>query len=207
MNQNLSALVVIVVAYLLGSIPFGYLIVRATAGGDIRQTGSGGTGATNVSRRAGKFAGVFTLVLDAAKGAAAVILAQNFSGTSQASLIVPAAAVSAIIGHLFPVWLNFRGGKGVATAIGIFLVLDPLVVLGAGVVFLGIVWSTRYVSLGSILSAVTVPLLVWLEHYLRTPDKDTRPLLITSVVIAILVFFAHRKNLQRLISGTESKFK
>src|SRR5512138_111662 len=111
MNQNLSALVVIVVAYLLGSIPFGYLIVRATAGGDIRQTGSGGTGATNVSRRAGKFAGVFTLVLDAAKGAAAVILAQNFSGTSHASLIVPAAAVSAIIGHLFPVWLTRPSGS------------------------------------------------------------------------------------------------
>ena len=138
-------IIFVVIAYLIGSIPFGYLIVRSRGGGDIRQTGSGGTGATNVSRRAGKAAGVLTLLLDAAKGCVAVVIAKAVSGDDW---VIAAAAIAALVGHIFPVWLSFRGGKGVATGVGIFLVLAPIAVLCAGVVFVAIVALTRYVSLG-----------------------------------------------------------
>src|SRR5262249_32259190 len=160
----------VLVAYLIGSIPFGYLIVRGKIGADIRQTGSGGTGATNVSRRAGKTAGVVTLLLDALKGAAAVVIAERTGN----EWLVAAAAIAVIVGHIFPVWLGFRGGKGVATGAGVFLVLAPLAVLCAGVVFLAIVFATRYVSLGSMVGAATIPLFVWLQ-------SDSRPLLIAAV--------------------------
>ena len=110
---------ILIAAYLLGSIPFGYLIVRAKEGSDVRETGSGGTGATNVTRRAGKKAGIITLLLDAAKGVAAVLMAR-WLGTAafEVNWLVAAAAVLAVIGHCFPVWLGFRGGKGVATGVG-----------------------------------------------------------------------------------------
>ena len=142
-----------VVAYLLGSIPFGYLIVRATKGADVRETGSGGTGATNVSRRAGKTAGVVTLLLDALKGVAAVAIAKVVLGLpffgegtlagpalENAYWWVAAAAIAVIVGHIFPVWLRFRGGKGVATGVGVFLVLTPLAVVLAGLIFAVVVW-------------------------------------------------------------------
>ena len=186
---------VIVVAYLMGSVPFGYLIVRGRIGADIRTTGSGGTGATNVSRRAGKAAGVVTLVLDALKGAAAVLVAKTVTGNDW---IVAAAAIAVIIGHIFPVWLGFRGGKGVATGAGVFLVLAPVAVLCAGVVFLAIVFATRYVSLGSIVGAATIPLFVWLLN-------DSRSLLIAAGVGALLIVFAHRGNIGRLVHGTEAQ--
>src|ERR1044071_8051592 len=115
--------VVIAIAYLIGSIPFGYLIVQMTGRGDVRESGSGGTGATNVSRRAGKAAGVLTLVLDALKGAAAVLITEGLAGRGW---VVTAAAIAVIVGHIFPVWLSFRGGKGVATEVGVFLVLAPI---------------------------------------------------------------------------------
>src|ERR1051325_4642237 len=123
----------IIVSYLLGSIPVGYLIVNAKTGGDIRKTGSGGTGATNVSRRAGKSAGILTLVLDALKGSAAVIVARVMLGdvSLNAKWFVAAAAVAAIAGHIFPVWLRFRGGKGVATGAGVFVMLAPFALLCA----------------------------------------------------------------------------
>ena len=137
---------IILIAYLLGSIPFGYLIVRLRGGGDIRETGSGGTGATNVSRRAGQGAGILTLTLDAVKGAAAVILARIFLTPDYGiNWWVAGAALAVVVGHIFPVWLGFRGGKGVATGLGAFLNLSPLAVACAGVVFLAIVWTTRYV--------------------------------------------------------------
>src|SRR6185503_18167039 len=148
--------VVVIVAYLIGSIPFGYLIVRGKIGADIRQTGSGGTGATNVSRRAGKVAGVLTLVLDALKGSAAVLIAE----LTHSDWIIAAAAIAVLVGHIFPVWLGFRGGKGVATGAGVFLMLAPVALLCAGVLFLAIVFFTRYVSLGSIVAAATIPLFV-----------------------------------------------
>ena len=191
----MTRIIIPIFAYLLGSIPFGYLIVRRKIGADIRQTGSGGTGATNVSRRAGKAAGVLTLLLDAAKGAAAVLIAKALTGDDW---VIAAAAIAALVGHIFPVWLGFRGGKGVATGVGIFLVLAPIALLCAGVIFVAIVALTRYVSLGSIIAAVLIPVFVWWQ-------SDVRPLLIAAVVGAALIVFAHRGNIQRLLSRTESR--
>ena len=190
------------IAYLLGSIPFGYLIVKLTRGADVRQTGSGGTGATNVSRRAGKAAGVLTLVLDALKGAVAVLIARallNDGPGANYGWWVAATAVAVIVGHIFPVWLGFRGGKGVATGAGVFLLIAPFALLGAGLVFLVVVLITRYVSLGSVVAAATIPLFGWFSG-LRTPQ------LVGAVVGALLIIFAHRANIGRLIGGTESKF-
>src|SRR5215470_6313844 len=125
----LRPLIVVIVAYLLGSIPFGYLIVRKKVGADIRETGSGGTGATNVTRKAGKAAGVITLLLDALKGFAAVIIARRIVGDAGTSWVVATAAVLAVVGHCFPVWLKFKAGKGVATGLGVFLAIVPWAVL------------------------------------------------------------------------------
>jgi acyl phosphate:glycerol-3-phosphate acyltransferase len=195
-------LIIVVIAYLIGSIPFGYLIVRTKGGGDVRRTGSGGTGATNVSRRAGKAAGVLTLLLDASKGAAAVLVAQTVGGSDW---VRAAAAIAVIMGHIFPVWLGFRGGKGVATGVGVFLVLAPIALLCAGVVFVSIVFFTRYVSLGSMTAAVLIPLFVWLQNLFIKPVADLRPLLTAAAVGALLILFAHRGNIGRLASGTESR--
>ena len=195
MIYTMDKIILVVVAYLLGSIPFGYLIVRRKSGADIRETGSGGTGATNVSRRAGKAAGVLTLLLDAAKGCVAVLIARAVSGDDW---VIAAAAIAVLVGHIFPVWLGFRGGKGVATGVGIFLVLAPIALLCAGVVFVAIVLLTRYVSLGSMTAAVLIPVLVWLQ-------SDSQTLLVAAVAGAVLIVFAHRGNIQRLASGTESR--
>ena len=191
----MTRIIIPIVSYLLGSIPFGYLVVRGKGGGDIRETGSGGTGATNVSRRAGKAAGVLTLLLDAATGCVAVLIAKAVSGDDW---VIAVAAMAALVGHIFPVWLGFRGGKGVATGVGIFLVLAPIPLLCAGVVFVAIVVLTRYVSLGSITAAILIPVLVWLQF-------DSQSLLTAAIVAAALIVFAHRGNIQRLASGTESR--
>ena len=194
-------------AYLLGSIPFGYLIVRATVGADIRETGSGGTGATNVSRQAGKLVGLITLVLDALKGAVAVLLAQWLLDSSQgAGWWVAVAAIAAILGHIFPVWLKFRGGKGVATGVGVFLVLSPIAVAVALPVFVLTVWATRYVSLGSLLATITIPLVVWLEHKVLRMDGVTAPLMFAALSAVLLIVFSHRANIRRLMRGNENKF-
>lgn len=197
--------IVLIAAYLLGSIPFGYLIVRARAGADIRETGSGGTGATNVSRRAGKGAGVLTLILDALKGGGAILIGTLILGNS--FWAITGAAIFVIVGHMFPIWLGFRGGKGVATGIGVFLVLAPFAVMAAGVIFLAIVFLTRYVSLGSITAAATLPLFVWLQHGLITPVGNLWPTMCAALIVAALIIFAHRANIQRLLQGTEPKFK
>lgn len=199
---------ILIAAYFLGSIPFGYLVVRALAGADVRETGSGGTGATNVSRRAGKLAGVVTLVLDALKGVLAVVLARMFlTEDFGVNWWVAASAVLAIAGHCFPVWLGFRGGKGVATGIGAFLVLSPLAVACAGVVFIAVVWATRYVSLGSITAAAVLPLSIWILSRYVKPLHAPAPLLTAAVAGSALIIFMHRANIVRLLSGTESKFK
>lgn len=230
----MRAVVVITIAYLLGSIPFGFLIVRVTQGADVRETGSGGTGATNVSRRAGKAAGVVTLLLDALKGAAAVVIAkvvwalpileavgntgssleayERQVGTSllsntEAYWWVAAAAIAVIVGHIFPVWLGFRGGKGVATGVGVFLILTPIAVVFAGVIFLLVVWRTRYVSLGSIVAAAAIPLFVLLQHAFIRPVVPLTPTMFAAIGGAALIVFAHRENLERLARGTENKFK
>ena len=201
---------VIIIAYLLGSIPFGYLIVCATEGADIRQTGSGGTGATNVSRRAGKLAGIATLLLDAAKGSAAVLIAKHFLNVPTPGNLywwVVLAAIAVMLGHMFPVWLRFRGGKCVATGVGVFLVLAPIAVGFAALIFLFVVWITRYVSLGSIIAAATIPLFVWLQLLFIRPVGPLIPTMTTAAAGAILIIFAHRANIRRLAEGTESKFK
>src|SRR5262245_15731497 len=167
----------LILAYLLGSIPFGYLIVKLRSGADIRQTGSGGTGATNVSRKAGKAAGVVTLALDALKGAAAVLVARWLTGDAGTSWGVAEAAGLRVVGHCFPVWLGFKAGKGVATGLGVFLAIVPWAVLAAFLVFIVIVWRTRYVSLGSILAAAFIPLWTLLMHLWIEPVSDFAPIM------------------------------
>src|SRR5262245_66095978 len=143
-------ILLLLIAYLLGSIPFGYLIVKLARGSDIRETGSGATGATNVSRKAGKAAGLVTLLLDLSKGYTAVFLASQLDPE-----IAPWAGLMAIIGHCFPVWLGFRAGKGVATGLGVFLAIAPWEVIGGVSIFALFFWRTRYVSLASSSSALS----------------------------------------------------
>lgn len=199
---------VIVLAYLMGSIPFGYLLVKLWAGGDVRETGSGGTGATNVTRRLGRRAGLLTLALDAVKGALAVVVARwLLTDGAVVDWWVIAAALAAVAGHIFPVWLSFHGGKGVATGLGVFLSLSPLAVLCALPVFLVVVWATRYVSLGSIIAAALLPLFIWLIDRSGPSDGSLAPLMTAAVIGGALIVLMHRANIGRLVRGTESKLK
>ena len=201
---------VVVLAYLLGSIPFGYLIVRARGGGDVRATGSGGTGATNVTRRAGRGAGLLTLLLDAVKGFVAVLLARwLLTSDFSVNWWVAAAAFAAAVGHVFPVWLRFRGGKGVAPGLGVFLALAPAAVPFALAAFALVVWRTRYVSLGSITSAALMPLVVFVIDSRHSPAVGLRgsERVAAAAAGAALIIFAHRENIRRLLSGTENKLK
>lgn len=198
MNQMLHALVVFG-SYLLGSIPFGYLIVKARSGGDIRTSGSGGTGATNVTRNAGKGAGLLTLLLDAAKGSAAILLARSLLlHDSSAEWWVAAAAMAAVVGHIFPVWLGFRGGKGVATALGVFLALAPIAVLVVLPVFVLVVLLTRYVSLGSIIVAALLPFATWWLH-------RSEATFMAAIICGALIILKHHANIRRLASGVENR--
>jgi glycerol-3-phosphate acyltransferase PlsY len=199
---------VLIAAYLLGSIPFGYLIVRFMEGGDVRSSGSGGTGATNVSRRAGRLWGVLTLLLDAAKGALAVVLARWLvSDDYGINWWVTAAAIIAVIGHCFPVWLSFRGGKGVATGLGVFLSLYPLAVACATVIFFLVVALSRYVSLASMLAAAAFPLFVWLLSVYIQPVGELAPVMTAALATGALIILMHHANIGRLLRGTENKFK
>jgi len=201
----LRFLLILAIAYLIGSIPSGYLIVRAKEGGDVRETGSGGTGATNVSRRAGKGAGIFTLIMDVIKGVLAVFLARFLSDGlfPSADWTIALAGVVAVLGHIFPVWLRFRGGKGVATALGVFLVLSPAVVLIGLIVFAITFALTRYVSLASLVMLCSIAIA---SLFLMVLDPLELPDAVAAILIAGLVVFAHRANIQRLMAGTESKF-
>jgi glycerol-3-phosphate acyltransferase PlsY len=193
-------LITAVVSYLLGSIPFGYLLVRIFKGEDVRTSGSGNIGATNVARKS-PMLGATTLLLDAVKGLAAVLLARVlFSGPNQ-KLIMTTAALFAVLGHLFPVWLKFRGGKGVATSLGAFILLTPISILCMVGLFLMVAVAFRYVSLGSVAVAAAFPLLAWALH----ESVDPRQLLLIAAVSA-LVIWKHRQNIGRLAAGTESKF-
>jgi len=198
----MTLLAIPIAAYLLGSVPFGLLLTRGFGRGDVRKVGSGNIGATNVARAAGLLAGVFTLVLDVGKGAGAVLLAEKLSNDNATWMIIAAAA--ALLGHCFPVWLKFKGGKGVATAAGIFLVLSPLACLGAVVFFLLVVIFGRYVSLGSVSAAAAMPLLI---YFLWAP-RHAPPLAVTigALAVALLIIYKHRGNLQRLLEGAEPKF-
>lgn len=199
-------LLILAIAYLIGSIPSGYLIVRAKEGGDVRETGSGGTGATNVSRRAGKGAGIFTLIMDVIKGVLAVFLARFLSDGlfPSADWTIALAGVVAVLGHIFPVWLRFRGGKGVATALGVFLMLSPIVVLIGLIVFAITFALTRYVSLASLVAVSSIAIA---SVFLMLFDPLELPDAVAALLIAGLVVFAHRANIQRLMAGTESKFE
>jgi acyl phosphate:glycerol-3-phosphate acyltransferase len=189
-------------AYLLGSIPFGLLLSKLFGSGDVRKAGSGNIGATNVARVAGPLAGILTLALDTAKGAAAVWLAVRFANQSAAWMTV--AGLAAQIGHCFPVWLRFRGGKGVATAAGVFLMLCPPALLGAVILFILVVVFWRYVSLASISAAAAMPLLV---YFLWAPHHAP-PLVVTfgALAAAILIVYKHDSNIQRLVEGREPRF-
>ncbi|MGA2811017.1 MAG: glycerol-3-phosphate 1-O-acyltransferase PlsY [Candidatus Acidiferrum sp.] len=191
-----------VVAYLLGSIPFGLLVGSIFGGKDVRKAGSGNIGATNVSRVAGPLAGILTLLLDAAKGALAVLTAARLTGDSATWMMI--AGILALLGHCYPVWLHFKGGKGVATAAGIFLVLSPLAMFSALAVFILVVVFWRFVSLGSLAAAAAIPLLM---YFLWAPHHAP-PLLVSfgSLGISTLVIYKHDANMQRLIEGTETKF-
>ena len=199
---SLRLLWIPVAAYVLGSIPFGVLVTKLYGGGDVRAVGSGNIGATNVARAAGPLAGVLTLLFDVAKGAASVWVAARFSNESAAWMTI--AGVAALIGHCFPVWLGFRGGKGVATAAGVFGVLCPFALLGALVLFIVVFTFWRYVSLASISAAAAMPLLV---YFLWAPGHAP-PLVVTSgaLAAAMLIVFKHDANIQRLVQREEPKF-
>ena len=202
-------IIVAAVAYLLGSIPFGYLLVRIFRGEDIRLTGSGNIGATNVARSGARGLGIATLVFDALKGALAVAIAwyvaNDEAKASACPCIIPAqlmatAALAAVLGHVFPVWLRFKGGKGVATALGVFCVLFPKAILIALAIFILVVAITRYVSLGSILGAIAFPVAA---YFLQNTDWIS---LLLASAVSLIVILKHRQNIGRLLAGTESRF-
>lgn len=183
---------IIVMAYCLGSVPFALLLAR---GDDVRRIGSGNVGAANVLRASGVRAGVLVAMLDIAKGAASVVLAMRLSSDGN----VPAAAgFAAILGHIYPVWLRFRGGKGVATACGVFTVLTPLAALPAFAVFIATAWATRYVSLGSVLATIVLPPVAYATGY-------SAATLTAACAASVLILFRHRGNLARLRAGTERR--
>jgi glycerol-3-phosphate acyltransferase PlsY len=199
MNAQVTGLLAIVVAYLLGAIPFGYLLTRFTTGKDVRGEGSGNIGATNVLRAAGRGAAIATLVLDMAKGFAAVWIAGMLTDNSPGWMANAALAV--MVGHAFPIFLGFKGGKAVATFAGAFLYLTPVPMLAALIVFVIAVTVTRYISAASVLMAATFPLGVWLiEH--PTPNE-----LIAAVIAAAIVVYRHKENLQRMRTGKEPMFR
>lgn len=187
-------------SYLLGSIPFGYILVRAFRGQDVRQSGSGNIGATNVAR-AFPGLGVVTLLLDASKGGAAVVLTRAlFPGHT---VLAGAAALCAVAGHIFPLWLGFRGGKGVATGLGSFVMLAPKAVLLAAGAFVAVVFVFRYVSLGSIIAVSLFPLFAWWLH----DYSGGRPTLGFMTAAAILIVAKHHDNMRRLRTGAERRFQ
>ena len=203
MSKILPALLSIpAAAYLLGSIPFGLLLTRLFGGGDVRKSGSGNIGATNVARVAGTLPGILTLLFDVAKGAAAVWLAGRVSNESATWMMI--AALATLLGHCFPIWLKFRGGKGVATAAGAFLVLCPPALLGSVILFLLVVFFWRYISLASVSAAASMPLLIyilWAPHHAPPPIVAFGALAAAGIII-----YKHDGNIQRLVQGEEPKF-
>jgi len=202
----------VALAYLLGSIPFSFLVVKLVAGADIRKEGSRNVGATNVARTAGKLPGIFALLLDIAKGYAAVAAAKGLvaqpgwpfaAGTApwqSREMWIALAGLIAVLAHMFPVWLRFHGGKGVATAAGVFLALDPIVLAAALIVFAIVVLVFRMVSLGSILTAASIPLLF---RFLANDAPFWR--IVISIAIALAVIFKHHSNIARIVQGSERR--
>jgi glycerol-3-phosphate acyltransferase PlsY len=209
-----ASLLIVAASYLLGSVPSGYLLIRIFRHQDIRSVGSGNIGATNVLRSGGKGLGLATFLCDMFKGCIAV-----WMGGALAFLIAPyalqpreaqaIAALAAVLGHMFTPWLRFKGGKGVATGFGVFLASSPLAALAAISVFLVVVYLTRYVSLASILGALSFPLFAWLfaQLFARLWGSGPEPSLFIAVqfIVAALIVVKHHQNIGRLIAGTESK--
>jgi glycerol-3-phosphate acyltransferase PlsY len=179
----------ILIGYAVGSLPIGYLVAHNAGGVDLRRVGSGNVGATNVYRSTSLRIAIAVMVADMSKGAGAVLLA---GGGSNAA----AAGVAAVIGHIYPVWLRFRGGKGVATASGVFAVLSPVATLIAASAFAIVVARTRFVSLGSVIATIILPAIEWMTPGLRSID-------IATTIVAVLILFRHRGNILRLMSHTE----
>jgi glycerol-3-phosphate acyltransferase PlsY len=209
---NHSVFVIVAVSYLLGSIPFGYLLVRIFRGEDVRQTGSGNIGATNVARTGSKWLAIATLVLDALKGYVAVFHVFFFAnhhpddlpqfGLYTIYILAALAGFFAIVGHMFPVWLRFKGGKGVATSVGAFLGIAPTAVLVSLAAFIVIVAVTRYVSLGSMIGAAVFPVAAWWLNP-ETRDATVMALIVAS---ALLIIVRHKDNIRRLLAGNENRF-
>jgi acyl phosphate:glycerol-3-phosphate acyltransferase len=202
----LAICLLVIASYLLGSIPTGYLLVRLFRHQDIRAVGSGNIGATNVLRSGGKGLGAATFLLDMLKGAAAVALAALVAPQMATAFpprnIEAIAAVVAVLGHMFPIWLRFRGGKGVATGFGVFLVAAPWAALAAITVFFIVLLLSRYVSLASILGAASFPFFaVFLVH----GDKPSL-FIAAQIIVALLIILKHHANIRRLVTGTENRF-
>jgi glycerol-3-phosphate acyltransferase PlsY len=203
---------VVVLAYLIGSIPFSFLVVKLVAGKDVREHGSQNVGATNVARTAGKVPGIAALLLDVGKGYAAVAVARMLVSRAEwpfqpglapwqsREMWVALAGLIAVLAHMFPVWLHFHGGKGVATATGVFLALNPIVIAAAILVFAIVLLASRFVSLASIVSAASIPLLF---RYLVRDAPFWH--IVISIGIAIAVILKHHSNIARLAQGTERK--
>jgi glycerol-3-phosphate acyltransferase PlsY len=189
-------LLLIIASYLIGAIPTGVVLARAFSGKDIRQEGSGNIGATNVTRVLGKKLGALTLVGDLLKGFLPVWVGSYLVSSLNVVCLMGCAA---FLGHLFPVYLKFKGGKGVATALGVFLYLSPIVILVEIIVFVFVVGIWRYVSLGSLIAAASMPLLLVIIG-------SSKPVVLLSMAFALLIFIKHKANIQRLLNGTENKF-
>jgi acyl phosphate:glycerol-3-phosphate acyltransferase len=187
-------MVAVLLGYLAGSVPFAFLLARRV-GIDVRQAGSGNVGATNVLRTTGTWRGVAAMMLDVAKGAAAVMIA---AATTERSGLIAASGAAAVVGHIYPVWLRFHGGKGVAVAAGVFSVLAPIATAIAASLFLITVWLTRYVSLGSVAATLVLPPVAW---FCGAPGA----VVAAAAGIAALILFRHRANLRRLATGTERR--
>jgi glycerol-3-phosphate acyltransferase PlsY len=200
-----SLWVLLLAGYLLGSIPFGYLIVRIARGTDVRASGSGNIGATNVNRVAGAGAGLVTLALDVAKGYFAVWLAERISGGDVNWMAL--AGLAAVIGHLFPLWLRFRGGKGVATALGVFVPLCWMAVAAAAVVWLVVASIWRYVSLASVVAAAVLPVCTYVLYAPGTHHAPPLSVSYATAIVSILIIVKHRENVRRLMAGTENRLK
>jgi len=196
--NSLLFMVVLTVVYLIAAIPSGIVLAKVMGYEDVRDKGSGNIGATNVYRVAGKLAGVLTLCGDILKGFLPLLACKTWLAPTPTQLGI--ACAMAIVGHCYPVYLKFRGGKGIATALGIFLVMSPIAVLGAAIVFGITVATTRFISLGSVLAAMSAPLLVLMLN-------EPQPIFLSTVFIATLIIWRHRSNIKRLMDGSEDRFK
>jgi len=184
--------------YLLGSVPTGLILAKLFSKVDPRKIGSKNIGATNVFRTAGKSLGIFTLIGDLLKGAIPVVIAIQWG---ESDLWIALSGLTPFLGHIFPIFLGFKGGKGVATALGVYLMFSPISVLIEFFIFAGIVWKWRYISLGSITCGTTIPILI---AFFRS---DSQAYFIVSMIMAALILYRHQSNISRLLQGTESKWK